>query len=128
MFRKLFAKYESKWVGTPVRAEVEGLEGRRLLSGSHLSAASGVVLEHANSTATQVGVTTVQFGAAPAAVQDGLKAIAPSGATIADTDTVSVRTLNSTTSLYSMKLAGSSGNSTCAWRWMRMDFRLETRR
>ena len=94
MFRKLFAKYEKTWMGTPVRAEVEGLEGRRLLSGSHLSAASGGVLEHANSSATHLGVTTVQFSAAPTAVQDGLKGVAPSGATIADADTVYVRALN----------------------------------
>ena len=111
MFRKLFARYEKKWVGTPIRPAVEGLEDRRLLSGSHLSAASGVVLDHSNSSATHLGVTTVQFTAAPQPVQDGLKAIAPTGATIANTDTVYVRTVDSTTSLYSMKLTGSSGGT-----------------
>ena len=113
MFRQLFAKFEKRWMESepvPVRPKVEGLEGRRLLSASHLLA-SMPVEAHANTAATSVGITTEQFSAAPSAVQGGLKAIAPSGATIADTDTVYVRTVNSTTSLYSMKLTGSSGNA-----------------
>lgn len=58
------------------------------------------------------GANTIQFSAAPAAVEAGLQAIAPSGTTISSTQTVFVKTVNSTTTYYGIELTSSTGPET----------------
>lgn len=99
-------------VAASSRPSIEGLEDRRLLSASHLLGAASVLHAANSSSHSAWQQTTTTFGAAPAAVQSGLQAIAPAGTTIAGTQTVYVRTLSSTTSLYSVKLTATSGPGT----------------
>src|SRR5579871_2510364 len=105
MFRKLFEKFEAKRVSG--RPSVEGLEDRRLLSGNPVLINTAAVLRQTSTVSTHSSANTTEaFSAAPAAVQAGLNAIAPS--TIDATETVYVHTVNSTTSLYSVRLASTS--------------------
>ncbi len=113
MFGKLFSREAQRTIeanSLMAHAVVEGLEDRRLLSASHLLAASAATLRHSNSTQA-ASLQPIQFSAAPAVVQAGLQAIAPSGTTIDATQNVYVRTLNSTSSIYSVKLSGSNSSS-----------------
>ena len=85
---------------------LEGLEDRRLLSGGHAHHsvrravtstalhATKNVIRKATTTTTSTGAseTTIQFSAAPAAVQTGLQALVPSSITIAATQNVEVDT------------------------------------
>lgn len=95
---------------------IENLEARRLLSAcsgmtatSQTTASAAVQVEH---HASQSAANTTTFSATSTAVQDGLQAIAPSGTTIDASQTVKVRTVNSTTTYYSVSLTNSSGPNT----------------
>jgi uncharacterized protein YpmB len=95
---------------------IENLESRRLLSAcsgmttsSQTDASAAVQVEH---HASQAAANTTTFSSTSTAVQDGLQAIAPSGTTIDASQTVNVRTVNSTTTYYSVSLTNSSGPKT----------------
>jgi len=66
--------------------------------------ASGTAVTPPNHLPT--GPNTILFSAVPAAVQAGLKAIAPSGTTISSSQQVLVRKVNSTTTDYTIQLSG----------------------
>jgi hypothetical protein len=107
VFRKLFEMFEAKRGAGP-RAAVEGLEDRRLLSAAPVLA-EGALVGHQNASGTHAGITTVAFSAAPTAVRDGLNAIVPSGVSIGASDTVYVKAVDSTRSLYTVKVTPASG-------------------
>jgi hypothetical protein len=85
---------------------IETLEGRRLLSASpHVS--SHLIRPQNIAGMHFAAAQTVQFSAAPAAVQDGLNAIAPSP--ISASQTVYLHAFNSTTTWYGVVLSGTTG-------------------
>jgi hypothetical protein len=84
---------------------IEVLEDRRLLSAVHLGTH---LIRPQNIAGTHFAAAqTVQFSAAPGAVQSGLNAIAPSA--ISSSQTVYVHTLNSTTTFYGVVLTSTTG-------------------